>query len=157
MPYPTPFPGWAPKLLTGDPEVDNEHRLLLKIVARLHEVCPEYEQRADCSGCPAAQLARCRDDLVNTLGELLGFLVDHFFAEEQAMRDLGLTVTNKQLCDRHKEDHAAISDTVLRIVASLDLPQTVVLIGQLHSVLQTWVRHHIELHGATLPPMIRRT
>lgn len=155
MLYPTPFPGWATQLLTGNPEVDSEHRLLLNAITRLRNVCSDYDQRTECSGCSRARVADCNHDLVDTLGDLLAFLVDHFFAEEQAMKKFGLTSKNKELCDRHKEDHALISDTVLRIVAALDSPRTVMLIKQLQSVLDTWLKHHIELHDAALLQLIR--
>lgn len=157
MLHPAPFPGWAPQLLTGNPAADSDHRLLLNAITRLREVCRDYERRADCAGCSRALLAHCNRDLVDTLGDLLSFLVDHFFAEEQAMRQFGLVTSEKELCDRHKEDHALISDTVLRIVAALDSPQTVVLIRQLHSVLEVWVKHHMELHDAALLRMIRQS
>lgn len=156
MLYPAPFPGWAPKLLTGNPEVDSEHRLLLNTIDRLREVCSEYETRGDCEGCSPTQIAACHRNLVDTLGDLLAFLMDHFFAEEQAMREYGLISSEKELCERHKEDHALISDTVLRIVAALDTPQTVILIRQLQSVLDTWLEHHMELHDAALLRMIRQ-
>jgi len=156
MLYPAPFPGWAPKLLTGNPEVDSDHRLLLNTIARLRDVCSGYEKRDDCKGCSSDRISHCNRDLVDTLGDLLAFLVDHFFAEEQAMREFGLITSERELCDRHKEDHALISDTVLRIVAALDKPQTVMLIRQLHSVLDTWLKHHIELHDAALLRMIRQ-
>lgn len=157
MLHPTPFPGWAPQLLTGNPAADNEHRLLLNAITRLRDVCRDYEQRTNCAGCSPTKTAHCNRDLVDTLGDLLSFLVDHFFAEEQAMKQFGLVTSEKELCDRHKEDHALISDTVLRIVAALDSPQTVVLIRQLHSVLETWVKHHIELHDVALLRMIRQS
>jgi hemerythrin-like metal-binding protein len=156
MLYPPPFPGWALKLLTGNPDVDSDHRLLLNSITRLRDICSEYERGEDCNGCTSDRTAACNRNLVDALGDLLTFLVDHFFAEEQAMRDFGLINSEKELCDRHKEDHALISDTVLRIVAALDTPQTVVLIRQLQSVLETWFRHHAELHDATLLRMIRQ-
>ncbi|MGE5491815.1 MAG: bacteriohemerythrin [Actinomycetota bacterium] len=156
MLYPTPFPGWAARLLTGDPDVDTEHRLLANAIARLRDACPDAENRVDCSTCSRARAADCNHNLVEALGDLLSFLVDHFFAEEQAMKKFGLVSREKELCDRHKEDHARISDTVLRIVGALDSPQTVKLIRELHAVLDTWLKHHIELHDAVLLEMIRQ-
>lgn len=156
MLYPNPFPGWATQLITGNPEVDTEHRLLLNAIARLRAICPDYEQHTECGTCSRAPSADCRHSLVDALGDLLTFLVDHFFAEEKAMKEFGLVIEDKELCDRHKEDHAAISDTVLHIVSALDTPQTVVLVRQMHSVLDSWLKHHTELHDAALLEMIRR-
>lgn len=145
---PIPFPGWAPQLLTGNSETDSEHRLLLNAVSRLREVCAQLEHHAE-------NTAVVSERVVDVLGDLLSFLVDHFFAEEKLMRKFGLTVHDKELCDRHKEDHAAISDTVLRIVANLDTPQTVPLTRQLQSVLQDWVENHIKIHDAILVGMLK--
>lgn len=153
---PTPFPGWAARLLTGNPQVDTEHRLLANAISRLRNACPDAEQRIECGACSRARAADCNRDLVEALGDLLSFLVDHFFAEEQAMKEFGLISREKELCDRHKEDHARISDTVLRIVGALDSPQTVQLIKELHLVLDTWLKHHIELHDTVLLEMIRQ-
>ncbi|HJW25830.1 MAG TPA: hemerythrin family protein [Rhodocyclaceae bacterium] len=143
--------------MTGNPGSDSDHRLLLNAMARLREVCVDHERRADCASCAPARAAACNRDLVDTLGELLACLIDHFFAEERAMRKLGLSQREKELCDRHVEDHALISDTVLRIVAALDSPRTVVLIRQLHSVLGNWVKHHIELHDMALLRILERS
>lgn len=144
---PIPFPGWAPQLLTGNSEADCEHRLLLNAITRLRGVTSELEH----------QDAIDLQEFVDILGDFLAFLVDHFFAEEKLMKACGLTVKEKELCDRHMEDHAAISDTVLRIVSTLDTPQTVPLVRQLHAVLQDWLEHHIQIHDAVLVRLIGQT
>lgn len=150
---PIPFPGWAPQLLTGNPELDSEHRLLLNAMARLREVCTELDrQAADISAGNSADIGV--EPVIDVLGDLLAFLVDHFYAEEKLMKKFGLTLYDKQLCDRHKEDHAAISDAVLRIVSNLDQSQTVPLIRQLQSVLQDWLERHIEIHDVMLVRML---
>lgn len=147
---PTPFPGWAPQLLTGNAEVDSEHRLLLNAIARLRDACAALERQAD--GGADAHIDS--EEFVDLLGDLLAFLVDHFFAEEKLMKACGLTVKEKALCERHMEDHAVISDTVLRIVTTLDTQQTAALVRQLHAVLQEWIEHHIEIHDALLVRLI---
>lgn len=149
---PSPFPGWAPQLLTGDAEIDNEHRLVLNTIDRLRALCGELETKAERGGKPGAAVEM--DEVVDLLGDLLAFLVDHFYAEEELMKKFGLTMRDKELCDRHKEDHAAISDTVLRIVSSLDKPQPVSLVMQLHGVLQNWLERHIEIHDKLLVRLI---
>lgn len=70
--------------------------------------------------------------------------------------DCGLTVAEKDLCDLHIEDHAAISETVLRLVSTLDTPQTAPLARQLHAVLEDWLKHHIAIHDAELVRLIRQ-
>lgn len=147
---PTPFPGWAPRLLTGNSEVDCGHRLLLNAFERLSRTCSALERQAD------AAVGIAMDEFVDLLGDLLAFLVDHFHAEEKLMKTCGLTVAEKDLCDRHMEDHAAISETVLRIVSTLDTPQTVPLVRQLHAVLEDWLEHHIAIHDAELVRLIRQ-
>lgn len=54
------------------------------------------------------------------------------------MRDSLLVLVNRDLCDAHMEDHAAISSTVQQIVAALDPMQTPSLIRELDALLHRW-------------------
>lgn len=150
---PPPFPGWAPQLLTGNPQTDSEHRLLLNAMTRLREICAELDRQAESLDTDGGTDMA---DVVDALGDLLAFLVDHFYAEEKLMKKFGLTIQDKQLCDQHKEDHAAISDAVLRIVSNLDRSRAAPLIKQLQSVLQNWLEHHIEIHDVMLVRLLEQ-
>lgn len=147
---PTPFPGWALRLLTGNSEVDCEHRLLLNAISRLNAVCSGHEHQAEV----AASIGK--EEFIDLLGDLLTFLIDHFYAEENLMKTCGLTVKEKELCEWHMEDHGAISDMVLRIVSSLDTPQISSLAEELHLVLKNWLERHIEIHDAVLVRLIKQ-
>lgn len=153
---PPPFPAWASALLTGRSDIDNNHRLLVSALARLDAICADYAHKLDCGECPPEKALSCNNELYDALGDFLGFLVDHFYAEEQLMKAVGLTVREKKLCDLHKEDHAAISDLILRIIGALDVQQTAGLIRELRAALNTWLERHIEIHDATLVRLLQK-
>ncbi len=155
MRAPTPFPSVSPALLTGNADIDQEHRLLLGIMGRLREICADFLARDDCHGCPHHAEHRCDNALVETLGDLLMFLVDHFRTEEDLMRTGRATLVDRDLCELHKEDHAAISHTVQRIVASLDPARTAAHIRQLDELLVRWVENHIKVHDQVLVRMLQ--
>lgn len=147
---PSPFPGSAPGLLTGHAEIDQEHRLLLSTLGRLREACLRFDEPRDCGGCDALTAAQCHNTLVELLGDLLMFLIEHFQKEEAIMKESGLTTREREVCERHKEDHAAISQTILDIVTALDPAQTAHLVRSLHTVLERWQHNHIRLHDQIL-------
>lgn len=63
--------GWHPSLTTGDPEIDEQHREILRRLADLVEAL-ERGNRAD----------------IGKFFDFLGdYVVEHFGAEERAMRD----------------------------------------------------------------------
>lgn len=149
---PSPFPGWAMRLLTGNPDRDSEHRLLLNCIGRLRELCDHLEHGEN--SVAETGVKASRDELMDLLGDLLALLVDHFYAEEKLMRHFGLADSAKALCDRHKEEHAQISDTVLGIVCMLDHTQIRPLVARLRTVLDDWVEGHIRVHDAALVELI---
>lgn len=150
MRQPIAFPAVAPELLTGHPEIDNEHRLLLRAIEGLRSICEKFEGAGDCQGCPHASSRGCDNFLVETLGDLLMFLVDHFRNEEDLMRIGRVSLIDRELCERHKEDHAAISHAVQDIVGALAPQRTADHIRRLHTLLENWVSNHIRLHDMVL-------
>ena len=154
MRLPTPFPDIAPELLTGHPEIDQEHRLLLRTIEELRSICTKFEGEADCRGCSHAAARGCDNHLVETLGDLLMFLVDHFRTEESMMKVGRVSLIDRELCERHKEDHAAISHAVQQIIAALDPHLTVNHIRRLHQLLESWVANHIRIHDMVLVQLL---
>lgn len=154
MRLPTTLPEVPPELLTGNPEIDNEHRLLLRAIEGLRNICDRFEDAADCQGCAHVGARGCDNFLVETLGDLLMFLVDHFRNEEDLMRVGRVSIVDRELCERHKEDHAAISHAVQEIIGALAPQRTVDHIRRLHSLLENWVCNHIRLHDMVLVGML---
>jgi len=150
----TSYPELNPALLTGNSEVDAEHRLLLRFLERLRNVCANFDKADDCEACSRACLRGCDTVLIETLGDLLMFLVDHFRTEEDLMRTERVNLVDREICELHKEDHAAISHAVQKIAADLDPMKTATHIRQLHKLLENWVTNHIRLHDVLLIQMI---
>lgn len=145
-----------PALLTGHPVIDRGHRHLLSTMASLRQVCVDHANLLDCGECAPQMRQRCDEHLVGMLGDLLAFILDHFQSEEEIMRDSLLLMVDRDLCEAHMEDHAAISGKVQEIVAALDAGNTVRRIRELEKLLSRWVCNHIALHDVLLARWIER-
>lgn len=150
------LPELPPELSTGLRLIDFEHQVLLNTMATLRQVCHDFPTRQDCGGCEASNRAKCEGTLVSLLGDLLAFIMDHFQNEEKLMRDSLLMLVDRDLCDAHMEDHAAISGKVQQIVAALNPMHTSSLIRELDTLLHTWVTNHVALHDLWLVRWIER-
>ncbi len=144
------------ELVTGHRAIDAEHRQLLLSMANLRAVCDFHLRVADCKACQENQRDVCESSLVTMLGDLLSFVIEHFRNEERIMRDSLLLMVERDVCEAHIEDHAAISGKVQQIVASLDPLYTVVLIRELDVLLTRWVSNHVTLHDQLLVRWVER-
>lgn len=135
---------------TGNHLIDDEHRLLLSIMRDLRRVCIDPAGLETCRGCSSSRQASCEKDVVSLLGDLFAFILEHFSSEERIMRDAMMQVTDRELCDAHVEDHAAIAQKVQEIVSRLDREQTVRRIRELDTLLARWIENHIGLHDLML-------
>jgi len=145
-----------PELLTGHRHLDAEHRLLLENISNLRRICLDQVNFKHCADCHQAQRNHCENHLVSMLGDLLAFILEHFRTEEEVMRDSLLQMVNREVCEAHMEDHAAISGKVQEIVAALDPMNTVGLIRDLDGLLTRWVSSHIEMHDMLLVRWVER-
>ncbi len=145
-----------PELVTGHRHLDAEHRLLLECISNLRGICIDQVNFRHCSDCHQAQRNHCENHLVSMLGDLLAFILDHFRMEEEIMRDSLLQMVNREICEAHMEDHAAISGKVQEIVGALDPMNTVGLIRDLDGLLTRWVSNHIEMHDMLLVRWVER-
>lgn len=144
------------ELVTGHKTIDNEHRLLLSSIASLRKICNDFTSTPDCSNCEEVERNRCENDLISMLGDLLAFILDHFKTEEAIMRESLLQLVDREVCEAHMEDHAAISCKVQEIVAALNPLKTVSLIRELDALLSRWIVNHIGLHDVMLVRWIER-
>lgn len=144
------------ELLTGHKIIDDEHRLLLGCMASLRKVCDDYTGYANCHSCTVATQSRCEGDLISLLGDLLSFIIDHFMTEEGIMRESLLLIVDREVCDGHMEDHAAISTKVQEIVSALDSGRVIERIRELDQLLLQWITHHIALHDMALVRWVER-
>lgn len=144
------------ELLTGNAHLDGEHGVLMGNIHSLRKICIDHRNLPHCAGCELERRTCCESELVAMLGDLLAFILDHFRNEERIMRESLLQVIDREVCEAHMEDHAAISGKIQEIVASLDPMKTVSLIRELDSLLSRWVRNHIMLHDRLLARWIER-
>lgn len=144
------------ELITGHRAIDAEHYQLMVGMANLRTVCSFQLRAPDCKACEEARRGACENSLVALLGDLLSFVIEHFRNEEQIMRDSLLLMIERDLCEAHMEDHAAISSKVQQIVASLDPLRTVVLIRELDTLLTRWISNHIIMHDQLLVRWVER-
>lgn len=144
------------ELVTGHSVIDAEHRVLLSSIAGLRRICVDQEGRPHCGHCDHSARHHCESQLVATLGDVLAFILDHFKTEEAIMRDSLMKMIDRDLCEAHIEDHAAISSKVQQIIAALDPMNNVGLIRELDALLSRWVVNHIALHDVLLVRWVQR-
>jgi len=145
-----------PALETGHQQLDGEHRMLLTTIAALRQVCVDHVGCENCSACSEASRNQCEGNLIAMLGDLLSFILDHFKLEEAVMRDSLLQIVDREVCNAHIEDHAAISGKVQEIVSALNPLRTVSLIRELDALLMRWLENHIGLHDMLLLRWLER-
>lgn len=145
-----------PELVTGHKVIDAEHRQLLSSISGLRRICVDQTNRPHCGDCDTSARHHCETQLIAMLGDLLSFVLDHFKTEEAIMRDSLLKLVDRELCEAHMEDHAAISGKVQEIVAALDPMNNVGLIRELDLLLSRWVVNHIALHDMQLVRWVER-
>lgn len=145
-----------PELMTGHKLIDFEHRFLLAAIANLRKVCIDHIALPDCHGCGQVLQKRCESQLIGMLGDVFAFILDHFKTEETVMRDSLLLMVDRDVCEAHMEDHAAISAAVQQIVLALDPLHVVSRIRELDHLLSRWITNHIALHDLLLSRWISR-
>lgn len=145
-----------PSLSTGHKYIDFEHRQLLASMTAARLVCLDFHNFTDCTSCDSARRSLCESELVRLLGDLLSFILDHFKTEEEIMRDSLLLMVDRDLCEAHKEDHAAISAKIQEIVSALDSRHTLSLLRDLDALLGAWIAHHIAMHDMILARWVAR-
>lgn len=145
-----------PELVTGHQVIDAEHRLLLSSISGLRRICVDQVNCRHCGNCQETARKHCEMQLIAMLGDVLSFVLDHFKTEETIMRDSLLKLVDRELCEAHMEDHAAISGKVQEIVAALDPMNNVRLIRELDLLLSRWIVNHIALHDMQLVRWVER-
>lgn len=157
--HPRPWlPGAAlpAALVTGHPLVHAEHRQLLASMTSLRAICAELRTVESCAACSGSRQQCCENELIRLLGDLLAFILDHFKTEEGLMRDSLLLMLDRDVCEAHMEDHAAISCKIQQIVSRIDRVHAVGLLRDLDDLLGQWISNHIALHDMTLARWIAR-
>jgi hemerythrin len=139
-------------LLTGNALVDDEHQRLCDLIEDLRAICRDFDLKDSCAGCTESMIEGCEARFQSCVAEFLGFICEHFRAEEALMKECGLASSQKKLFLSHVEDHANISDQAILLLAPKDRPKTVAQIARMASVLRSW----LDLHIGTYDVMLRR-
>ena len=132
---------WKPEYAIGIRAVDHEHQALIEAInSVLMAMSLEGKtQKADLDGVTAQ------------LGAIHGQTAAHFALEEKEMRD-------RQYPDyaRHKEDHEALLDAFVDILAEVETRDLSVLASELKSRLTEWFGRHFREEDAKLHAFLKR-
>lgn len=133
-----------PPPTTGHPEIDREHAVLLGLLRQLEDVCAlSPKPSAACTGCAPAQRLACEFSLIDVLGKVLGYTVDHFAFEEKAMRRLPESRERLAHCGAHIEDHERIAAELRDLALSIQSPDIIRSGRELQAVIRRWLGAHM--------------
>jgi hemerythrin len=113
---------WTDDLATGVDDIDEQHRELYRHVAALHEAMK------------SGALHQARELVVF----LRGYAVDHFVAEEQAMR-----AARYPGLDAHRQEHRRFVEEYEHHAERLSARASPTAIVELSSWLSDWLRGHV--------------
>ena len=117
---------WTSVMSVGVPELDEDHRVLIRIINQL----AENKENNDQSGV-----------LRQSLYSLLRYAEFHFAREEKV-----LTACHFPGMTHHKQEHRNFTDHMQKLARSMDedeLPAAEVISEDLLTYLKDWLNHHI--------------
>lgn len=118
------FLAWHDDLLTGNEEIDEQHRELFRRVDTLLQAC---------------KAKRCREEIGRHLWYLKRYVRKHFSAEEKLQLSLGFSGY-----DAHKARHDAFFEEVRHLEAQYAREGgSTVLIVKAVRMMDDWLRNHI--------------
>ncbi|MDK2564490.1 bacteriohemerythrin [Romboutsia sedimentorum] len=127
---------WSDELLTGNVQIDTEHKELIKAINDLLEACSKGKGRAE---------------LERTVKFLSSYTKTHFGHEEVLQMKY-----NYPDYKNHKEYHKYFIDTVESVHKKLlsDGP-SIVLVGEINSKVASWIIKHIKTEDVKVAAHIR--
>lgn len=127
---------WSDDLLTGNLQIDTEHKELIKAVNDLLEACSKGKGRAE---------------IERTVKFLSSYTKTHFSHEEALQKK-----HNYPDYENHKKYHKDFTDSVEIMQKKLlaDGP-SVVLVGELNSKVISWITRHIKKEDSKVAAHIR--
>lgn len=132
-------------------DLTKEHDIILGVINRLAEICPEQERtRMQCAGCSECETRRCDDEACSLLEEMLNYAVSHFRNEERLMKETGLHVTDRNAFEAHVQDHGDISATLSAIIGNLPGQGPAANVSAIATLARQWLNDHISGHDAVL-------
>jgi len=116
---PGPFLEWSDRYAVGVAVIDGQHREMLELVNRLFA---------------SLQAGRDRDEVVETLRELVRVTEHNIATEERLMQEHGLAL------GRHQEEHQRLLEAIRRF----DVPLDASGLGATGRFLREWLLGHID-------------
>lgn len=136
---------------TGHPEIDRQHDQLEAIIARLGEFCQDGQRGPDeCPACPAEHRATCSNQLADLVGDLLGFMIEHFSYEEKLMRFLPDTPACREHVEAHQRAHGEISRLLSELTLRIDQENPRQTARHLQDILVAWMGGHTQIFDSVL-------
>lgn len=136
-------------LANADREIGAEHRCLAEMLASAKSLC-DGSFKVDCTGCAAPKRRDCAQVVSHRMGDLLGFMADHFAHEERLMRYLPRSVGADDHCEQHRIAHAEMSETLVGQVVKLDDLNPARSNARLCSLIEEWLSDHIATNDKAL-------
>ncbi len=127
---------WSDELLTGNVQIDTEHKELIKAINDLLEACSKGKGRAE---------------LENTVKFLSSYTKTHFGHEEVLQMKY-----NYPDYKNHKEYHKYFIDAVESVNKKLlSEGPSIVLVGEINSKIASWIIKHIKTEDVKVAAHIR--
>jgi hemerythrin-like metal-binding protein len=127
---PGPFLEWSDRYAVGVAVIDGQHREMLDLVNRLFA---------------GLQAGGDRDELIETLRELVRATEHNFATEERLMQEQGLALGD------HKEEHARLLEAIRRF----DLPLDASGLASTGRFLREWLLGHIDENDRPFAEQLR--
>jgi len=121
------FIEWSDDLSVGFEEIDEQHKILIRLVNKMHE---------------AIHKRKGSDVVEEILGELATYTKTHFVVEESLMRILGYPDY-----EDHKVAHDDLLEQVIELKEKVATGQTTVSFQLMH-FLKNWLTQHIMVEDA---------
>ena len=145
--------------ITGNHQIDQQHLLLLQLIAKLEDLCDDKPERfqeqsacgierlAPCScACCASKIEACAEQLTDLLSDLLSYMLEHFAYEERLMRLLPQNEVCKDHIEKHTKAHADISRMLCKLAESVDPANPRASAVHLHGIVREWMGAHTLAH-----------
>lgn len=127
---------WSDELLTGNNQIDTEHKELIKAINDLLEACSKGKGRAE---------------IENTVDFLSSYTKIHFGREEVLQKKY-----NYPDYINHKKYHQTFIDAVESIRKKiLDNGPSIVIVGEVNQKVGSWIINHIKREDVKVAAHIR--
>lgn len=129
-----PFHAWSEAMSVGVPLLDEDHKVLIRLISRLHDTVA--------AGATPARLAEIFDGLI-------AYYEFHFAREERILEACGypdLVV--------HREQHVGFTRHIHELRQRAVVHPNPAIGGDLLDYLKDWLNHHVLIHDMAYKPYV---